>query len=90
MNKLILELIFKILDSDLPIGTKTEIVKWYTLPRTTGLKGLIEIPDEPEEDLGTVKRPTGHDLKRKDNPKFAETEDAMKETFDAKMKENNG
>lgn len=85
MNNKILQLIFKVIDSDLPKGTRDEIVRWYTLPRNTAVKSLIEIPDNPG--LGTAKRPTPHDLKRRKNPKLAETEDAMKETLDIKLKD---
>jgi hypothetical protein len=81
MNDKAYELIFKILDSDLPKEDKSEIVRFYLLPRNTAVKPKIELPETPD-DLGPVKQPTPHDIKRKKNPEMAGEEDAMKETLD--------
>lgn len=80
MNDKIYNLIDKIIDSDLPKETRNQIVRFYMLPRATQLKPQIELPDEPEN-LGTVKRPGEHALKRKADPEMAAEEDATKETL---------
>ncbi len=70
----------KIISSDLPKEDKSEITKFYLLPRNTPIKPIIERPDFPE-DIGPVSQPTPHDLKRKANPKMAGEEDQMKKTL---------
>ena len=82
MNDKIFQLICKILDSDLGRQEKTEIVKFYLLPRNTPVKPIIELPDEEQINaLGPVDQPSAHDLKRKANPKMAGEEDAMRGTL---------
>ena len=80
MNDKAYELIFKILDSDLPKEDKSEIVRFYCLPRNTPVKPKIELPETPD-DLGPVSQPTTHDLKRKADPEMAGEEDAVKNTL---------
>ena len=80
----IYQLLIKILDSDLEKSTKTEIVRFYCLPRNTPVKPIIELP-ETTDDLGPVSQPTQHDLKRKANPKMAGEEDEMKKTLKGRV-----
>jgi hypothetical protein len=40
------------------------------------------MPDDDE--VGVITRPTAHDLERRENPKMAETEDAMREVLGKK------
>ncbi len=80
MNDKAYELIFKILDSDILQTDKSEIVRFYCLPRNTPVKPKVELPEIPD-DLGPVSQPTTHDLKRKADPEMAGEEDAMKETL---------
>lgn len=84
MNDQRYQLILKILDSDLPKETKDEIVRFYLLPRNTPVIPFIELPEEPE-DLGVVKRPSPHDIDRKNNPQMAAEEDAMKDTLKGRI-----
>lgn len=81
MNVRIYNLLLKILDSRLSPQTQEEIVKFYMLPRNTPIKPVIETYED-EDDLGPVKRPSRHDLDRKQNPSMADEEDEMKKTFD--------
>ena len=84
MNDKAYQLIFKILDSELPKEDKAEIVRFYCLPRNTPVKPIIEQP-ETSDDLGPVKQPTTHDLKRKANPEMAAEEDAVKDTLKGRV-----
>ena len=86
MNDKIYNLIIKILESDLPKETKDEIVRFYTLPRNTPIKPIVEIPDEKQEELGSLKRPTAHDRSRIDNPQMAASEDEMSRTLKGRVK----
>lgn len=86
MNEKIYNLVLKILDSELPKSSKEEIVRFYTLPRNTPVKPIIEIEEEPKADVGVVKRPDGHELDRRANPAMAGSEDAVKELLDVKNK----
>lgn len=84
MNQQIYELLIKILESDLLRDTKDEIVRFYMLPRNTPVLPILE--QEENSDLGSTQRPSFHDIKRKNDPKLAETEDEMKKTLRGKMK----
>ena len=85
INEKRLNLVLKVIDSDLPKETRNEIVRFYTLPRNTPVKPMIELPDEPGEELGPVKRPDEHALKRKSDPAFAEEEDATTKSLKGKV-----
>ena len=78
-------LVIEVLNSDLPKETRNEIVRFYTLPRNTPVKPMIELPDEPGEDVGPIKRPTPHDLERKKDPEMAAEEDATTETLKGQL-----
>ena len=83
MNTKVYELIFKILESDLSKEDKSEIVRFYLLPRNTPVTPRIEIPQKEEGDVpGPVSHPTTHELKRKADPEMAEEEDAITGTLD--------
>ena len=85
-NKETYNLLLEVLRSDIDPKSKTEIVKFYTLPRNTPVRPMVELPDEEQyKRLGTTKRPTGHDLKRKANPEMAAEEDAVKETLKGRL-----
>jgi len=74
-NQKVYDLVIKILDSRLPPQTQEEIIRFYTLPRNTPIRPLIELPDEEVmKSLGTTKRPTLTDLKKKENPNYEEDE----------------
>ena len=85
MNDKVYQLIFKVLDSELPKEDKSEIVRFYCLPRNTPVKPMLELPDTEEKDLGPVRQPTAHDLKRKANPEMAQEEDAVKKTLEGRI-----
>ena len=87
MNDKIYQLIIKILDSDLLRDTKDEVVRFYTLPRNTPVKPMIEMAEKDIE-LGVIERPSSHDIQRKNNPKMAESEDAIKETLKDRINNN--
>ena len=84
MNQQVYDLVMAILRSDLPRQTQEEIVRFYTLPRNTPVKGLIEVPDN-SPDVGPVSRPTVKDEQRSLNPKRAEAEDAVAETLKGRI-----
>lgn len=87
MNDQVIEFIYKIMDSNLPKDTINEIVRWYTLPRNTEIRGLIELPDEEleQKNIGIVKRPSADDIKKKEDPKVKEEEDAMRNLLSKKI-----
>ena len=84
MNQQVYDLVMAILQSDLPRQTQEEIVRFYTLPRNTPVKGLIEVPDTSPE-VGPVTRPTVKDEQRRLNPKHAEEEDAVRDTLKGRL-----
>lgn len=86
MNDKVYNLVMEILKSEIHRDAKTEIVKFMTLPRNTSVRPIIEMPDdEASEQLGTVNRPTAHDLARKDNPEMAQEEDSMKDILKGRI-----
>ncbi len=80
MNDKAYELILKILASDLPKEDKSEIVRFWMLPRNTPVKPKIE-QEEASGDVGPVSQPSKHDIDRKNNPVMAGEEDAMTNTL---------
>ena len=60
LNDKILNLLNKVLDSSLPPETKNEIVRFYTLPRNTPVRPMIELP-ENDVGIGPITRPTAKD-----------------------------
>ena len=50
---------------------------------------MIEIEEEiPSEEVGVVRRPSQHDLDRRDDPKMAGSEDAARELLGKVVKPN--
>lgn len=89
MNEKIFQLVCKLLDSDLGRQEKTEIVKFFLLPRNTPIRPIIEMTEEEIEgigDVGPIDRPTVHDIERKNNPEMAKEEDAMSQTLKGVVK----
>jgi len=71
-----LEVIDKILDSDLPLSTRNSVVRHYMLPQLGYTKAIIE---DNTVDIGTVERPTSEELRIENNPRLkAEEEDTEK------------
>jgi len=74
-NDKVYQLVIKILDSRLPPQTQEEIVRFFLLPRNTPIRPMIELPDEEVmRSLGSIKRPTITDIKKKENPNYEEDE----------------
>lgn len=84
MNQTTLTFLIEIMRSDLSRQTKDDIVRFFSLPRNTPVKALVEIEDN-ESEAGAIKRPTQHTIDRKNNPKMADEEDAIKETLDGRV-----
>lgn len=80
MNQTILQLVIKIIDSDLPRDTKEEIVRFYTLPRIVTQKPTLELSDD-ESEAGMIERPDAKDQWRKNNPQLAEGAEEMRKTL---------
>lgn len=73
MNEKVYALLIKILDSDLPKEDKSEIVRFYTLPRNTPVKPILEQEEIPE-DVGPVKQPSAEDIAARNDPERADKE----------------
>ncbi len=74
-NLKVFELVSLILEKEPPSKDRTEIIKYYLLPRNTGIRPLIELPDEEvTESLGAIKRPSKRELDLKKNPNLEEDE----------------
>lgn len=82
MNEKTYNLIMEILQSDLEREAKTEIVKFYTLPRNTRVKPMLELPDEEQlSQLGPIKRPDEEELEKRANPELEAEKKAMADTL---------
>ena len=69
----ILELVAKILESDLPISTRNEVTRHYLLPKLGRTTAIVE---EKKFSVGAVSYPTAEDVEIENNPKMkAEFED---------------
>lgn len=76
MNEKLIDLVKTIINSDLPIGTRTSIVSHYMLPKPGMTRAVIQ---DSKVDVGTVERPTKEDIEIENNPKLkAEYEDTTK------------
>lgn len=89
MKQEIIELLNKILDSDLSREAKEKIVLYYMLPSARYADAVGEnlptgrAPIEKEEGrVGAIHRPDKKDLDMKNNPALREETEAMKETLD--------
>ncbi len=86
LNDQVFNLVVELLKSDLTQKTKDDTVRFLLLPRNTPVRPMIELPDdELKEELGTIKRPDHNQIRRKNNPKLAEEQDAMKETLEGRI-----
>jgi len=85
MNDKTYNLIMKVLSSDITREARTEIVKFFLLPRNTivkpSIESIIKEDDEVRESLGPVSRPDKHDLDRKADPEMADEEDEMRKVL---------
>ena len=63
----IIDLVSKILDSELPISTKNEVTRHYLLPKLGYTKAVIE---NEKVDIGVVERPDAESVRIEDNPKL--------------------
>lgn len=63
----ILEIVSKILDSDLPLSTRNEITRYYLLPRLGRTQSIIE---DRKVDIGSVERPDAEEIAIENNPKL--------------------
>jgi len=87
MNKQIYDLVMAILGSDLTKDSKDEIVRFYTLPRNTPVRPVIELPDDDIQDsIGSVKRSSLKDIDKSRNPEKYAGEQAMTDTLRDKIK----
>lgn len=82
INESTAELIKLILTSDINRETKTEIVKFWMLPRNTPVRPMAELPDEEQrESLGAIKRKSEQELYDDEHPEEKEEKEAMRETL---------
>ena len=67
----ILDIIDKLLDSDLPVSTRNSVARHYLLPSMGMAKAPIEIKDSG---VGFIGRPTAEELEIENNPLRREEE----------------
>lgn len=65
----ILDVVDKIIDSDLPLSTRNQIVRHYLLPQLGYTKAVVETDKSP---VGTVERPNKEEIEIENNPKLKE------------------
>jgi hypothetical protein len=86
MNNQIIELLFKIIDSDISKDAKEKILLHYMLPKPKeGYESEMVAPIEKIEDtgrVGTIKRPSKKEIDMRNNPKLKEEFEAMAETLE--------
>lgn len=76
----------EILKSDISREAKTEIVKFFTLPRNTPVVPIVELPDEEQRaSLGAVSRPTQADIHDREHPEEAEEKKAIGKTLKGRV-----
>jgi len=63
----ILDLVSKILDSELPLSTKNEITRYYLLPKLGMTKAIIE---DTKFEAGVVERPSKEEIDTENNPRL--------------------
>lgn len=82
-------LLMKILDSSIREDAKTEIVKFYLLPRNTPVRSMVELPDEEaRESLGAIKRPDPVELRKRSDPAYKQEVEAMAQTLSKHISED--
>lgn len=80
------KLVLEILRSDIDPQAKTEIVKFFTLPRNTPVRPLLELPDEEQKkQLGGVKRKTAQEIYDEEHPEEKAEKDATKKTLEGRI-----
>jgi len=76
----IIDLVSKILDSELPTSTKNEITRYYLLPKLGRTQAIIE---DSKSSIGFVERPSAEEIAIENNPRlkeeYKETERVMGE-----------
>lgn len=74
----LMDLIVKILDSELPTGTKNSIVTHYLLPRLGNTHSVVET-NIKDSNIGGVDRPSAEEIEIENNPRLkAEIEDTVR------------
>lgn len=72
----LLDVISKILDSDLPMSTRNEITRFYMLPRLGRTQAIIQ---EGKVDIGVVERPNAEEIRIENDPRLkGEEEDTTR------------
>lgn len=82
MKQEIIELLNKILDSDLSRDAKERIVLYYMLPKTESpytVVGNVAPIEKTEGRVGAIHRPDKKDIDMKNNPKLKEEHEEMKD-----------
>lgn len=83
MNNQVFELVKLLLENEPPSRDRTEIIKFFCLPRNTDVRPMIETSEEIH--YGTIKRPSGKDEQDKLNPKLKEEKEAMRDTLKGRL-----
>ena len=85
-NKDTYQLVIEILKSEIHRDAKTEIVKFFLLPRNTPIRPMIELPDEEQvQQLGAIKRKSEQEIYDEEHPKEAEEKKAIKKTLEGRI-----
>jgi hypothetical protein len=86
MNKKIFDFIKLLLEKEPPSKDRTEIIKFYTLPRNTTVRPMIEQPDEEvRKQLGTVQRKTPQQMYDEEHPEEVQEKEAIKKTLKGRI-----
>lgn len=90
MNDQIFKLVMALLEHEPPSRDRTEIIKFFLLPRNTSARPIIEMPDEEvAESLGPVERPDAQKLYNKAHPIENAEKEAIKKTLGGVVDEKN-
>jgi len=72
----VLDVVAKIVDSDLPISTRNEITRHYMLPKLGYTQAIVELNKSP---ISSVERPDVDEIRIENNPRLkAEDEETEK------------
>jgi len=72
----VLDVVAKIVDSDLPISTRNEITRHYMLPKLGYTQAIVELNKTP---ISSVDRPDAEDIRIENSPRLkAEDEETEK------------
>lgn len=76
------DLVMALLTHEPASKDRTEIIKFYLLPRNTPVRPMIELPDEEQKkQLGTVKRKSAQDHYDEEHPLEKQEKDAITKTL---------